>query len=104
MAVRVGINGFGRTGRSAFRASLERDADIEWAGINDVMGVEMAARLLRHDSTYGPFPGEVEARNGVLRANGIEVPFFGRPHPADIPWRQVGAEPPVEASLSVNRY
>jgi glyceraldehyde 3-phosphate dehydrogenase (phosphorylating) len=98
MAVRVGINGFGRTGRSAFRASLERDADIEWAGINDVMGVEMAARLLSHDSTYGPFPGEVEARDGVLRVNGIEVPFFDRPHPADIPWREVRAEVVIEST------
>jgi glyceraldehyde 3-phosphate dehydrogenase len=63
MGVRVGINGFGRTGRAAFRASMERGAEIEWTGINDVMGVEMAAALLRHDSTYGPFPGVVEAHD-----------------------------------------
>jgi len=98
MAVRVGINGFGRTGRAAFRASLERGADIEWAAINDVMGVEMAARLLSHDSTYGPFPGEVEARGEVLYANGTTVPFFDRSHPAEIPWRETEAEVVIESS------
>jgi glyceraldehyde 3-phosphate dehydrogenase len=98
MAVRVGINGFGRTGRAAFRASIERGANIEWAGINDLMGVEMAAALLRHDSTFGPFPGGVEARDGALRAGDVEVPFFDRSHPSEIPWREAGAEVVIEST------
>jgi glyceraldehyde 3-phosphate dehydrogenase (phosphorylating) len=98
MSVRVGINGFGRTGRAAFRAAVERGADIEWAGINDVMGIEMAATLLRHDSTYGPFPGGVEVGDGVLRANGVEVPFFTAEEPAAIPWRDAGAEVVIEST------
>jgi glyceraldehyde 3-phosphate dehydrogenase len=98
MAVRVGINGFGRTGRAAFRAATERGADVEWVAINDVMGVESAARLLAHDSTYGPFPGGVEVIDGVLRVGGTEVPFFDYAHPADIPWREVGADVVIESS------
>ncbi len=98
MGVRVGINGFGRTGRAAFRAAIERGADVEWVGINDVMGVETAARLLRHDSTYGPFPGAVEAGDGVLKVNAREVPFFEAGHPAEIPWHDVGAEVVIEST------
>jgi glyceraldehyde 3-phosphate dehydrogenase len=98
MAVRVGISGFGRTGRAAFRASIERGADIEWAGINDIMGIEMAAALLSHDSTYGPFPGTVEAEDGHLRVGDVVVPFFDRSHPSEIPWREVRAEVVIEAT------
>jgi glyceraldehyde 3-phosphate dehydrogenase (phosphorylating) len=98
MSVRVGINGFGRTGRAAFRAAAERGADIGWAGINDLMGVEMAAALLRHDSTYGPFPGEVEVRAGSLYVDGTEVPFFDATDPAEIPWRDVDAEVVIEST------
>ncbi len=98
MNVRVGINGFGRTGRAAFRAAFEREAEIHWAGINDLMGVEMAAALLRHDSTYGPFPGTVEARDGALSVDGTEVPFFAVAEPAEIPWREVNAEVVIEST------
>ena len=76
MPVRVGINGFGRTGRATFRAAHERDAAIEWAGINDVMDIEMLAHLLRHDSVYGPFPGQVEALDGAISVDGHEIPVF----------------------------
>ena len=98
MSVRVGINGFGRTGRAAFRAAFERGAAIHWAGINDLMGVEMAAALLRHDSTYGPFPGTVEARDEALWVDGTEVPFFAVAQPAEIPWREVSAEVVIEST------
>src|SRR5215208_2596124 len=57
MAVRVAINGLGRTGRAAFRAAHERGLDIEWVALNDLMGVETLAHLLRHDTVYGRFPG-----------------------------------------------
>jgi glyceraldehyde 3-phosphate dehydrogenase len=98
MATRVGMNGFGRTGRSAFRAAFERGADVEWAGVNDVMDVEMAAHLLRYDSTYGRFPGEVEVADGALRVDGAEIPFFGATKPAEIPWADVGAEVVIEST------
>ena len=98
MPVRVGINGFGRTGRATFRAAHEGGADIEWAGINDVMDVQMLAHLLRHDSVYGPFPGTVEVLDGALRVDGREVPVFAETDPAELPWGDIGAEVVIESS------
>ena len=59
MSVRVGINGFGRIGRNVFRAAYERGADIEWLAVNDIGDPKTFAHLLKYDSNYGPFPGEV---------------------------------------------
>ena len=73
MSVRAAINGFGRTGRAAFRSAYESGADIEWIAINDVADTEMLAQLLRHDTVYGPFPGEVEALPDALVVDGIEI-------------------------------
>ena len=70
MAVRVAINGFGRTGRAAFRAALESDADIEWVAVNDVVDPPMLAQLLKYDTVYGPFDGIVEAIDGAIVVNG----------------------------------
>ena len=71
MAVRVAINGFGRTGRAAFRAAHEREADIEWVAINDVAEPAMLAQLLRHDTVYGPFAGAVEVVDGAIVVDGV---------------------------------
>jgi glyceraldehyde 3-phosphate dehydrogenase len=98
MPVRVGINGFGRTGRATFRAAHDSGAAIEWAGINDVMDIQMLAHLLRHDSVYGPFPGTVEVLDGALRVNGREIPVFAETDPAELPWGDVGAEVVIESS------
>ena len=80
MAVRVAINGFGRTGRAAFRAAYESGADIEWVAINDVAEPAMLAQLLKHDTVYGPFAGTVEAADGaiVVDGNRIVAPIGGR--------------------------
>ena len=67
MAVRVAINGFGRTGRAAFRAAIEREADIEWVAINDLGDPAVLAKLLKYDTVYGPFPGTVEAADSAHR-------------------------------------
>ena len=64
MPVRVGINGFGRIGRNVFRAAHEQGADIEWVAVNDLTDPATLAHLLKYDSTYGPFPGTVEATDG----------------------------------------
>jgi glyceraldehyde 3-phosphate dehydrogenase len=98
MPVRVGINGFGRTGRATFRAAHECGAPIEWAGINDVMDIPMLAHLLRHDSVYGPFPGTVEVLDGALRVDGSEIPVFAETDPSALPWGDVGAEVVIESS------
>src|SRR3954447_46376 len=98
MTTRVGINGFGRTGRAAFRAAHERGADIEWAGINDLIDADMAAQLLAYDSAYGPFPGQVEAIDHGLVVDGVEVPLFAQRDPSDIPWADAGAEIVIEST------
>src|SRR4051795_13590311 len=98
MTTRVGINGFGRTGRAAFRAAHERGEAIEWAGINDPMGLDMAAHLLRYDSTYGPYPGVVEETDEGLVVDGVHVPFFTAMDPSEIPWDDVAANVVIESS------
>jgi glyceraldehyde 3-phosphate dehydrogenase len=98
MPVRVAINGFGRTGRAMFRSAREQQADIEWVGINDVMGVESLARLLATDSVYGRFPGSVEAIDGGIRVDGQDIPVFAESDPAALPWAEVGAEVVIESS------
>ena len=81
-----------------FRAAREQDAEIEWAGINDVMGVTAVAQLLATDSVYGRFPGSVEALDAAIRVDGVEIPVFSEPDPASLPWRDVDAEVVIESS------
>ena len=98
MHTKLGINGFGRTGRAMFRAAHEQGADLEWVGINDPMDLEMLAHLLRHDSVYGPFPGAVEVLDGAIRVDGTEIPVFAETDPANLPWGDLGADVVVESS------
>ena len=98
MAVRLAINGFGRTGRAAFRAAYERGADIEWVAVNDVAEPAMLAQLLRHDTVYGPFPGRVEATEDALLVDGRPISVPGQMDPARLPWRDLGAEVVIESS------
>jgi glyceraldehyde 3-phosphate dehydrogenase len=98
MAVRAAINGFGRTGRAAFRAAIESGADIEWVAVNDVAEPAMLAHLLRYDTVYGPFAGTVELVEGALVVNGarVETPTVG--DPAALPWEELGVEVVIESS------
>jgi glyceraldehyde 3-phosphate dehydrogenase len=98
MSVRVGINGFGRTGRAAFRAAHERGADIEWAGINDLMAPDMAAHLLQYDSTYGPFSARVEHTDDAIVVDGVLVPLTAATDPGACPWGELGAEVVIEST------
>jgi glyceraldehyde 3-phosphate dehydrogenase (phosphorylating) len=98
MAIRVAINGFGRTGRAAFRASYERETEIEWVGINDVAEPSMLAQLLKHDTVYGPFPGHVEATEGAIIVDGQVVPVPGETDPTRLPWTELGAEVVIEST------
>jgi glyceraldehyde 3-phosphate dehydrogenase len=98
MSTRVAVNGFGRVGRCAFRSAFERDAEIEWAGINDIADVAMLAHLLKHDSVYGPFPAAVEAGDGFIRVDGTEIPVFAETDPAKLPWGELGADVVLEAT------
>jgi glyceraldehyde 3-phosphate dehydrogenase len=98
MAVRVAINGFGRTGRAAFRAAYDRQADIEWVAINDVAEPAMLAQLLRHDTVYGPFQGTVEPADGAIVVDGKTIPVPGETDPASLPWGELGAEVVIEST------
>jgi glyceraldehyde 3-phosphate dehydrogenase len=98
MPVRVGINGFGRIGRNVFRAAYERGADIEWLAVNDLVDAKTIAHLLKYDSNYGPFPGEVEATGDGLRVDGKEIKVLAERDPAQLPWQDLGAEVVIEST------
>ena len=98
MSTRVAINGFGRVGRCAFRSAFECEADIEWAGINDVADVATLAHLLKHDSVYGSFPGTVEAGERPICVNGMTIPVYAETDPTELPWGELGVEVVLEAT------
>jgi glyceraldehyde 3-phosphate dehydrogenase len=98
MPVRVGINGFGRIGRNVFRAAHASGADIEWVGANDITDPKTNAHLLKYDSNYGPFPGEVEATETGLRVEGKELRILAERDPAALPWGELGADIVIEST------
>ncbi|MEW6714035.1 MAG: type I glyceraldehyde-3-phosphate dehydrogenase [Nitrospirota bacterium] len=97
MAIRIGINGFGRIGRLVFRAAVDRP-DIEVVGINDLIDVEYMSYMLRYDSTHGRFKGKVEVKGGNLIVNGKEIRVTAEKDPANLKWDAVGAEFVVEST------
>jgi glyceraldehyde 3-phosphate dehydrogenase len=98
MSVRVGINGFGRIGRNVFRAAYESQADIEWVAANDIGDPKTFAHLLKYDSTYGPFPGQVEDTDTGLVVDGKEIRLLAERDPAALPWGELGAEVVIEST------
>ena len=98
MALKAGINGFGRIGRNVFRAAYERGADVEWVGINDITDNETLAHLLKYDSILGPFSGTVEATETGLVIDGREIKVSAERDPADLPWGDLGAEVVIEST------
>jgi glyceraldehyde 3-phosphate dehydrogenase len=95
--IKVGINGFGRIGRLAFRASFLRD-DIEVVGINDLIDVEYMAYMLRYDSIHGQFKGTVAVKDGKLVVNGNSIRVTSEKDPANLKWNEVGAEYVIEST------
>jgi glyceraldehyde 3-phosphate dehydrogenase len=98
MAVKVGINGFGRIGRNVFRAAYERGADIEWVAFNEVGDQKTAAHLLKYDSTNGRFAGTVEVGEGSITVDGKEIKMFSERDPSALPWGEVGADVVIEST------
>jgi glyceraldehyde 3-phosphate dehydrogenase len=94
--VAVGINGFGRIGRLAFRAMA--DKDIQVVGINDIVEPKILAHLLKWDSVHGQFPGTVTAEKDALVVNGRRIPVSAERDPSKIPWKQWGARIVVEST------
>ncbi len=95
--LRVAINGFGRIGRLAFRAGLARE-DIEFVGLNDLLGAEDMAYLLKYDSVHGRFPGAVDAGAGCLRVCGQEIPVFAEQDPEALPWGALEVDCVIEST------
>ena len=94
---KIGINGFGRIGRLAFRAAVGRK-DIEIVGINDLVDPEYMAYMLKYDSTHGKFEGTVEAKDGALIVNGKKIRVTAEKDPANLKWNEVGAEIIIEST------
>ncbi|MCK4966176.1 type I glyceraldehyde-3-phosphate dehydrogenase [bacterium] len=97
MSVKIGINGFGRIGRLVFRAGLEKD-NIEFVGINDLTDAKTLAHLLKYDSTHGKFPGTVEVKGSSIVVNGKEIKITAEKDPAQLPWKELGAQIIVEST------
>ena len=98
MAVKVGINGFGRIGRLVFRAAIE-NPNIEIKGINDpFIDLEYMTYMLKYDSVHGQFKGSVEVKDGKLVVNGKEISVYAAKDPGEIPWASCGAEYVVEST------
>ena len=98
MAVRVGINGFGRIGRNVFRAAIEQNADIEWLALNDLVDRKTIAHLLKYDSNYGPFKGTVEVTDNGVAVDGKEIRVLAERDPGALPWGELGADVVIEST------
>ncbi len=101
MAVRVGINGFGRIGRITFRAIQERypNGDIEVVALNDLTDAKTNAHLLKYDSNYGPYKGgDVMAEDNDIVVNGKKITVFAEKNPGDIPWDREGVDVVIEST------
>jgi glyceraldehyde 3-phosphate dehydrogenase len=98
MAVKVGINGFGRIGRNLFRAAYEAGTDLEFVAVNDLIDTEMIAHLLRYDTVLGRFQGEIEATDDGIKVDGAEIKVLNERDPANIPWGDLGVEVVIEST------
>ena len=99
MTTRIGINGFGRIGRQSLKAILERHPqDLEVVAINDITDTQTNAHLLKYDSTYGRFPGEVSATEDSLVVNGHKIQVVAQRDPAQIPWGDFGVDIVIEST------
>ena len=96
--VKVGINGFGRIGRNIFRAAHEAGAELEFVAINDLFDATSLAHLLKYDSAYGPFAGEVEARDGAIVVDGTPIRILSERDPGDLPWGDLGVDVVIEST------
>jgi len=99
MATRIGINGFGRVGRITLRNIIQRQGDkLEVVAINDLCDCKTNAHLLKWDSTYGPYPGKVEAQEHSIYVDGKEIKVFSERDPGSIPWSDYGVDIVIEST------
>jgi glyceraldehyde 3-phosphate dehydrogenase len=99
MTVKVGINGFGRIGRQVYKAIMENYSGVlDVEAVNDLWDVETNAHLLKYDSTYGRFPGQVETRDGDIYVNGEKLKSYAERDPANLPWGELGVDIVLECT------
>jgi len=98
MAVKVGINGFGRIGRNVYRAAYDMKADIDFVGVNDIGDAATFAHLLKHDTALGTFPGKVETKDSSIVVDGKPLKFLSVKDPGELPWRDLGVDLVVEST------
>ncbi len=98
MAIKVGINGFGRIGRMVFRAAVKDFPEIEIVGINDLLEPDYLAYMLKHDSVHGRFKGEVSVDGNTLIVNGKRIRLTAVKDPAELKWNEVGADIVIEST------
>src|SRR2546430_16519735 len=99
MAVRVGINGFGRIGRNVLRAAtMAKQTEIEFVGVNDITDTKTLARLLKYDSVHGRFPGTVDVKGDALEVNGRLIKVSAIKEPEKLPWKELGVELVLEST------
>ena len=98
MAIKVGINGFGRIGRMVFRAAVQNFSDIEIVGINDLLEPDYLAYMLRYDSVHGRFKGDIAFEGNTLIVNGKKIRLTQLRDPAELKWNEVGADIVIEAT------
>ena len=98
MAIKVAINGFGRIGRLLFRAAIEKNANIDFAAVNDIADAKTLAHLLKYDSVHGKINADVQVRDSNLVVNGKEIKILMQRDPAMLPWRDLGVYLAVEST------
>ncbi len=98
MAIKVGINGFGRIGRMLFRAAVQNFSDIEVVGINDLLEPDYLAYMLKYDSVHGRFKGDVSVEGNNLIVNGRKIRLTQERDPSALKWNEVGADIVIEAT------
>jgi glyceraldehyde 3-phosphate dehydrogenase (phosphorylating) len=98
MAVKVGINGFGRIGRNVFRAAHAAGADLEFVAVNDLVDTATMAHLLKYDSILGRFPGEVTVEGDSIVVDGSELKSLSERDPAALPWGELGVDVVIEST------
>jgi glyceraldehyde 3-phosphate dehydrogenase len=98
MAIKIGINGFGRIGRMVFRAAVQNFNDVEIVGINDLLEPDYLAYMLKYDSVHGRFKGDVAVDGNTLVVNGKKIRLTAVKNPADLKWDEVGADIVIEST------
>jgi glyceraldehyde 3-phosphate dehydrogenase len=98
MTLRIGVNGFGRIGRNFFRAVRRRGLEIDFVGVNDLGDAATLAHLLKYDSVHGRYPGTIEVGGSGLIVDGDELRVLAERDPANLPWKELGAEIVVEST------